>query len=202
MSKGKMNIASECEAKVAQADTSRGVPTPESIVNGIEAAMDAIASTFYEAEIKIRADNGKLYRLDVELPEGVEQVGEEVEVNALAYLQRQVASVLPWKLEMMLTSNGSAQSDARRQLAWARKACDEGRVDERLVESKQRFVDQLEYQQVLVETALGAALRGYEAATGEAFVTQAERQAQRLRAGKGIAAEKPASKADAFRRSA
>lgn len=202
MSKGKMNIVGECEALVEKADTTRGVPTAESVAQGIETAMDALASTFYEAEMKVRADNGKLYRLDVELPEGVEQVGEEVEVNALAYVQRQVASTIPWKLETMLVANGSAQADARRQLAWARKACDEGRVDERLVESKQRFVDQLEYQQAILETALGAAMRGYEAATGEAFVTAAERQAQRLRAGKGVAQAQPESKAQAFKRSA
>lgn len=198
----KKNIQSELEAAVEALDETAGTLTPDSIAIGIETAMDALSETFVEQGVRVRADNGKLYRTLDGIPEDV--TPSQVEhVNELAYIQRQIASVLPWKLETMLSQNTNAQADARRQLAWARRQVAEGKADEWLVESKDRFVGQLEYQQAILETAFGAAMRGYKAAIGEDYVTAAERQAARIRGqARTQAASEPSSKAAAYRAAA
>lgn len=198
-----MDMSAEQEALVERTNPDRGTVTPEKIIAAVSNAIGAIGDAFYEAEMRVRGDNGKLFRMDTELPDGVEQLAIE-EVNTISYIQRQLCSVLPWKIETMLASCKAAQVDARRQLGWARGQVAEGKADAWLAESKARYVEQLEFQQAILETAFGAALTSYQDATGETFVTQAERETQRIRKAaelgrkaEGLVTE---SRADRFRK--
>lgn len=182
-------------------------PTRESVLETATAAVDAASAIFREMVIKVRGDNGNLYRIDDAtgrpmLPEGTEGMSVEL-VNDLAYLEEQIASAVVWKLETMLETNAQKQADQRKSLAWARRAADEGRAEEWLVESKAHFLDQLEYQGALLNVAFAGAAAAYEANIGKPFLTRVEREAQKRAAERArLVGTKPTasapSKAKAF----
>lgn len=177
-------LAADYEARKAELELT-AAPTKESIADGISAAMDAAAGCFTEMELRVRGDNGNLYPISVDgepqLPEGTEGMGIE-SVNSLAFLQDQLLGGICWKLETMLEANAKKRSDTEGQLAWARKAADEGRVDDWVPASKKRFLDQLEYQYAMLEVAFDEACDAFERNLGKRFLTKVEREAQAIAA--------------------
>jgi hypothetical protein len=161
-------------------------PSPESVTTAISNGVDALSTAFHEAEIKVRGDNGKLYRIADDtgrpmLPEGTEGMAVEV-VNTLSFIQDNIVSVIPWKLETMLERNEQQQRDQERQIAQARAMVNTGKADQSLLDSREYFQSQLQYQAVLLQVAFDAACNTHNDVLGKPYLTRVEREAAAIAA--------------------
>jgi hypothetical protein len=173
---GELAVNSAVRAAEAHADIT-AAPTVESITAGITQAVDGLASVFTEMELRRRADNGKLYPVNVDLPAGAEDTGELEMVNALRSLQTFLTGTVCQRLELMLDYNAQRVAQAQAQLRQRRMAERDGRATEHDVETAQRWVENYEYQRALLTIAFTAAQDAYAETIGEEFETKAMREA-------------------------
>lgn len=172
----KRNVKNEGEATAAKA-ANVGV-TEDTIRAAIDTAMTAIAD-IHEPELRVRGDNRKLYRVDENLPAGVEREADE-EVNRFAYLVGQLTNGLTWKLETMLHDQFERLQKSERTLAYMKQESEHGRRSEREVETAQNWVDRFEEQVEVLAIAFDQAQAQHELLLGKPFTTKAERDARAI----------------------
>lgn len=191
-------LEAEVEAIENHADIT-AMPTVETITAAVQKAMDGLASVFVEMELRRRADNGKLYPVNATLPGEVEDTGELEMVNSLAAMQRNLLSVVPWKLENMIEFAEAKAADQARLIQSYRQQERRSGVDlTDRIGNAERWRETYEYQAALAELAFRAASDMHLELIGEEFETKAMRQA-RKRAVERAAAPKPVASEHAAR---
>ncbi len=149
--------------------------TAETIHASVIAGVSALGAAFYEPEQRVIADNGKAYPLDASLPDGVCDTGSIDIVNRFSFLQRQLTSVVCWKLEQMLAQADDRIVDQRKRIGSMVRQIDTGRVTEAQVERLADFLEVLVEQRAMVQIAYDAAVEAYADVTEEEFETKAMR---------------------------
>jgi hypothetical protein len=150
---------------------------PENIAQCMTAAVALMASMFHEPVEKQRGDNGRLYAIDRELPDGVGETGEIVQVERYDFLIRDFAGVLPWKCESKIVKLNELIATARAEIRDALQNDVNGTVN---VDIKSRYLESLIDQRTFVEVAFEAACTAYADVTGRSYETKAMREQAKL----------------------
>lgn len=173
---------------IAAANIVAEVPTADSITNHVTNAIDALFSAFHETEMRRLADNGKLYPVDATLPAGVEDTGNLEAIRTWRYVQDQLVSVIPWKIEDMLYRCDEQIADQRRQIKAAVRQLESGRVEPSFIEAKADYLERLLVQHSMLASAFEAARTAHLDLCGHEYETRAARAERRA-----VEAAKPKS---------
>lgn len=160
----------------------------------IFAAMELAQLAFTDMEVRLQGTNGRLYRRDRPMPDGVhyeqDESGTEIEVrvNRLEWKAKDVLSSIVNKFERSLDNEETRIADQQKKLAQTIRLEGVGRATQGNVDFETNKLETMIEQSAVTLTAFRAAYQAYADLTGEEYETKAMRQErERLMAAKPTA---------------
>lgn len=139
-------------------------------------AMEAIQLAFTDKEVRYQGSNGRLYRLDRPLPDGVSLDDTETVVNRLEWKCNDMLSAFVNKCERALDNEEERIAAQQKKLAAVIRQESVGRATQQNIDFETNKLESMIEQASVTLAAFRAAYQAYGDLTGHEYETKAMRQ--------------------------